>query len=412
MLLALSLDYKKAPLKIRSAFLLNMKKILVYYDEIKLHIDVKSMMILSTCNRTEIYVIMNNDDDLGKLIDWWQYKNKRYKLKDYIIVRKNLLVIKYFMRLASGLESMILGEPQILGQLKNAYSFAMKSKVLKGSLMRLCQKTFFVAKNIRSQTYIAKCPVSVACSTVSFAQDIFNSLNSKIVLVIGAGVTAKLLVKHLFTCTPYKIIIANRTYEKARDIVNNYKATFCSLSNIEDAISESDIIISAISSNKNFKLRKEMFSGKEKIFIDLSVPSIIPPGLNLFKNVMTYYIDDIQYVIKKNNNLKADMLNTINKIINKGILEYLDRERIINASETIKAVRDKTKNIVDNQLGVFSRKIDNGEDPKLVLQHFAHSLKNKWLHYPSVSIRKATISGRNDMLYYAEEIFGLGMKDI
>ena len=409
-LISLAVDYKKAPIETRSAFSLDGELLNQHLKSlIQLH-GVSQVLILSTCNRTEIYVVLTELQQLDQVMNWWQLQAKRQdlNLKEYLVIRQETHVAQHLMRLACGLESMILGEPQILGQLKQAYALALSSKTLGGRINRLCQKVFSIAKNVRNFTDIGQCPVSVAFSAVTLAKQNFEDIEHKRILIVGAGETAKLVARHISTCSPQALAIANRTLEKAQALADEFLAKAYPLDAVKHIAHHYDVIITALHFNTTI-INQTMLqhSDKHHTVIDLSVPTVICQNVKQLTNVTTYYVDDIHTFIEENKSLRQKAALRADKWIEKGLDEYITLEKSIESDKMITAMRRQATNMIDQELERSLRRLANGEDPKMVLARFAHGVKNKWLHTPSVSLRNAAVSGRNDILENAEEIFGL-----
>ncbi len=409
-LISLAIDYKKASLDVRGAFALETECLSSYLQSLKAQAGVRQCMILSTCNRTEIYVVLSELRQLDLVIAWWQINAKRadLDLKNYLIIRQETHVVHHLMRLSCGLESMVLGEPQILGQIKQAYAQAITVGTLGGTLNRLCQKVFSVAKYTRFHTDIGQCPVSVAFSAISLARQHLDHFEDKTILVIGAGDTANLVARHLNSCMPKALFIANRTLDKAKKVADQYRAKAFDLNALDELVNQADIIVSAVRC-PGFMVTVDMLTKNTgyKLLIDLSVPRVIDPMLDHLSHITTYCVDDIQGLIQTNKALREKAALRAEKWIEKGLNDYINHEKAILSDSTIKAMRAQTKDIIDEELSRCLRRLENGEDPKMVLTRFAHNLNNKWLHTPSVSLRNAAVQGRNDILGYAEEIFGL-----
>ncbi|WP_100551019.1 glutamyl-tRNA reductase [Caedibacter taeniospiralis] len=409
-LVSLAIDYKKAPLNIRSAFSLDSERLTCHLQSLRQQEGVEQCLILSTCNRTEIYAVISELKDLDSIICWWQQSAKRddLDLKSYLMVRQDTYAAHHLMRLSCGLESMVLGEPQILGQIKRAYAEALTSNTLGGILNRLLQKVFSVAKRVRFHTNIGQCPVSVAFSAVTLAKQNLDHFEDKTILIIGAGSTAQLVAKHLASCLPKRLIILNRTYEKAQKLALQNNAEAFPLDHLSALGQQADIIVSAVSA-RELILKRDMLphNHRHKILIDLSVPRALDPQFEKVDNITTYCVDDIQGLIQTNKVLREKAALRAEKWIEKGLNDYINQEKAILSDNTIKAMRNQTKHMIDDELNRCLKRLENGEDPKMVLARFAHNVKNKWLHTPSVSLRNAAVRGRNDVLNFAEEIFGL-----
>ena len=409
-LVSLAIDYKKADTSIRSAYALEGELLPRYLDGLNAQPGVLQSMILSTCNRTELYVVLRELRDLDAVIHWWQNQAKldNYDLKKFLIIRQESQVARHLMRLACGLESMVLGEPQILGQIKHAYATAMQVGTLGAELNRMCQKVFSLAKQVRHKTDIGRCPVSVAFSAVNLAKKSLDSLSDKTVLILGAGATGTLVTRHLASCNPRRIWVMSRTLKRAETLATTQKAEAYPLTQLKMRVQKADIIVAAISSPMPL-INAKMLFGRTKhcILVDLSIPQAISPCIDTLPHVTAYSVDDIEGMIKDNRHLREKAALIAEKWIEKGLEEYINQEKAIRSDHLIIAMRAQAHNMINHELQRSLKRLENGEDPKLVLARFAHSINNKWTHAPSVSLRNAVIEGRKEVLVHAEEIFGL-----
>jgi glutamyl-tRNA reductase len=251
-LISLAIDYKKSPIEVRSEFALSGLEIGELYSSILTIKDVCHAVILSTCNRTEIYLEIANLKVVDDVLAWWQshVRTTSYKINDYLKLRQGSEVIKHLMKLACGLESMVLGEPQILGQVKDSYISSKDNDALGRELDRVFQKVFATAKKVRSETRIGHCPVSVAFSAVSLAKKQLEHIHTKNVLIIGAGQTGGLLFRHITALNPKRIMLANRTIDKAERVVEAFdNAEAHTLDNLNFLLKEADIVIGITSTS-------------------------------------------------------------------------------------------------------------------------------------------------------------------
>lgn len=410
---ALSIDYKKASIDVRSAFALDAGMLPDYLQGLQQVNGVEQCVILSTCNRTEIYLVLTELKALDAVIEWWQShtKSQAYELKSYINVRQGSHVAHHLMKLACGLESMVVGEPQILGQIKDAYAQSLRMKTLGGALNRLFQKVFSVAKRVRTNTRIGECPVSVAFSAVTLARQSLDNFQDKVVLVIGAGVTGALVARHMAGCLPKALWIANRTLSRAQTLAQRENGEAYDLSDIQTLFNQADIVVTAVSA-EGYKLKANMLhSNQTKVLVDLSVPMAIDPELARYENVTLYSVDDIQGLIKSNKQLRAQEGQRASKLIEKALDEYINKENSIVSNKTITALRAQADEMIDQALTKSVRRLNNGDRPEEVLARFAHELRNKWLHQPSVMMKNASAKGELDLLDYAQQMFGLNMDE-
>jgi len=320
-------------------------------------------------------------------------------------------------RVATGLDSMILGEPQILGQMKDSYNEAMNAGTLGGTLGRLFQHTFTVAKQIRTDTAIGSSPVSVAFAAVRLAKQIFGDMNKQTALLIGAGETIELAARHLHDNGTGRMIIANRTVERAHDLAGQFDAYGIALHEIPAHLSEADIVISSTASQTHI-LDKEMVvealkkrKHKPMFMVDIAVPRDIDPTISELEDVYLYTVDDLQDVIEEGQRTRKEAAIQADEIIDIQVQHFLAWAKSLNAVDTIRECREKAEQSRDEILQKAKRQLDLGKPAEEVIQFLAHTLTNKLLHDPSSSLRDAAAQGRMEVIRAAQDIFNLKNKD-
>ncbi len=409
-LVSLAIDYKKASVDVRSEFALNHNDMDELYQSVLAITGVNHAVFLSTCNRTEIYLKIDNLKIVDDVVAWWQsrIKNSKYNVKEYFFLRQGSEVIRHLMKLACGLESMVLGEPQILGQVKVSYNESKQNNALGKELDRIFQKVFSTAKRVRRETRIGYCPVSVAFSAVSLAKNQLDNITNKTVLIIGAGETGELLFRHINALEPKQIILANRTIEKAQSIIKNTNNSIaCDLCNITELANRADIIVAAVNFWDYLLYQKDIVIAKNRVFIDLSIPRVIDPQINEIADTVCYSVDDINSVMEEGREKRQKEAKRAEKIIIKSLEEFLEKEKAIISNEAIKELFEKADEIVDISLEKSLARIKNGKDAEEVMRRFAYDIKKKVLHYPVKGMKQASKDGRKDFLEYMKEMFGL-----
>jgi glutamyl-tRNA reductase len=371
---------------------------------------VNNVVFISTCNRTELYLDLDSIRVVDDVLIWWQDNTatSKYDLKDYFFIRQGTDVIKHLMKLSCGLESMVLGEPQILGQVKVSYNISKENNALSKELDRAFQKVFSTAKRVRRETKIGHCPVSVAFSAISLAKAQLDNISSKTVLIIGAGETGELLFKHLEALNPKKIMLANRTIEKADNIVIN--SSISTSSGLEDIIclaNEADIIVVAVSYSGYLLSKIDIEPNKSRVFIDLSIPRVLDPELKDLDNTVYYCVDDINSVIEASMEKRQKEAKRAKKVIIKSLEEYIEKEKTIISNGAIKELFEKADIIIDTSLEKSLARIRNGKDAEDVMKRFAYDVKKKVLHYPVRGMKQASKDGRKDFFDYMKKMFGL-----
>lgn len=321
--------------------------------------------------------------------------------------------VRHMMRVASGLDSMVLGEPQILGQMKSAYAVAREAGTVGPLLGRLFQATFSTAKTVRTDTAIGENPVSVAFAAVSLAKQIFSDLHRSQALLIGAGETITLVARHLFEQGVKRIVVANRTLERASLLAEQFGAHAVLLSEIPEELANSDIVIASTASQlpilgkgaveRALKQRKH----KPMFMVDIAVPRDIEPEVGELDDVYLYSVDDLHEVVAENLKSRQGAAQAAEELVGSGVAEFMQRLRELAAVDVLRAYRQQAERLRDEELGKAQRQLANGADPAEVMAQLARGLTNKLLHAPSVQMKKMSAEGRIDALALAQELFAL-----
>ncbi len=413
-LFAFGLNHTTAPLEVREKVTFNGEVLPDALGELTRQEGVDEAAILSTCNRTEIYCSLDLNSPRGP-IDWFSaYHGFGYdELQPFLYSHPDISAVKHLLRVASGLDSMVLGEPQVLGQLKSAYHTAMSAGSVGQLLGRLFQHSFRVAKEIRSSTEIGNHPVSVAFAAVRLSRQIFGDLSDKTVLLIGAGETIELAAKHLRECGLQRMIVANRTLQGSRRLASEYSGYAITLGDIHQHLDEADIVIASTASNSCILKRDDVDAAIRKrkhrpmFMVDIAVPRDIEPAAGELDDVYLYTVDDLQDVIEENIRNRREAAKAAEEIIETQVVQFMDWMNSLNAVNTIVALREKAaftqQQVVDDAL----RRLRHGGDPEAIMQEMARSLTNKLIHDPSARLRKADDERRDALLNAAQELFGL-----
>ena len=376
--------------------------------------EISEAAILSTCNRTEFYCTSTTANK-QILIDWVA-QSKQINADDfmpYLYCYTDSDLIRHMFRVACGLDSMILGEPQILGQMKTAYQTAYDAGTLGKRLGRLFQHTFTAAKKVRTDTAIGSSPVSVAFAAVQLAQQIFDKLSEQTALLIGAGETIELTARHLSQQGIGRIIIANRTYDKAHALALQFNGYAIDLTELPMHLAEADIVISSTASQLPIlgKGRVESALKKRKhkpmFMVDLAVPRDIEAEVEQLSDVYLYTIDDLQNTIDKNMNTRRLAAEQAEEIIDTQVDYFLAWLRAQGAQSTIQDYRKQAEQSRDAALQKALGLLKSGVPAEQALNRLAHSLTNKLIHTPSTQIRAAAENQRHDLIAAAREIFKL-----
>ena len=393
---------------------------------------IREVVIVSTCNRTEIYLDFVESDSAVPAGDELAQKRQLVDRQEEVVAWLSTFhdlqageleqcsysyagedVVRHLMKVSCGLDSMVLGEPQILGQIKSAYAVSKDQEVVAQSLGRAFEEAFSIAKQVRTDTAIGENPVSVAYAAVTLAERIFSDLPSLNVLLIGAGRTIELVVKHLVDKGVSEIVVANRTLDNALEIANRFDAHGVLLSDIPEQLIKADIVVSSTNSQlpllgkgaveRALKQRKH----KPMLLVDLAVPRDIEAQVSEIADAYLYSIDDISAVIDDGVKSRADAAKHAEFIIERGVEDYRKALRSLNAVSTLRALRNKADAIREKELERALKMLDKGESAEAVLSSLARSLTQKLVHSPSVQMKKASAAGRDELLELTAELFEL-----
>lgn len=413
-LLAVGLNYNTAPVAIRERLAFPADILQSSLQELWRLKDISEAAILSTCNRTEFYCTSTTANQ-QILIDWVA-RSRNLNPSDfapYLYCHTDSHTIRHMFRVACGLDSMILGEPQILGQMKTAYQAACDAGTLGKHLGKLFQHTFSAAKKVRTDTAIGSSPVSVAFAAVQLAGQIFNKLSEQTALLIGAGETIELTARHLSQMGIGRLIIANRTFDKAHTLATQFNGYAIALSELPNHLAEADIVISSTASQLPILGKGRVESALKKrrhkpmFMVDLAVPRDIEPEVEQLRDVYLYTVDDLQNTIEQNMNSRRQAAEQAEEIIETQVDHFLAWLRAQGAQTTIRDYRFQAEQIRNEALEKAMLLLKNGAPPEEALNRLAHSLTNKLLHTPSTQIREAAENERHDLIAAAREIFKL-----
>jgi len=414
-LLAFGINHQTAPVAIRERVAFGPESMQSALQNLTEHTSVEEAAILSTCNRTEVYCGIDAANS-NVVLDWLQefHQLDSGLLEPYVYRHPDQLAVRHMLRVASGLDSLVLGEPQILGQMKDAYQQASIAGTIGKTLSKLFQHTFSVAKQIRTDTAIGHSPVSVAFAAVSLAKQIFGDLSSLTVMLIGAGETIELAARHLNESGIGRMIIANRTAERAHALASQFDGYAIALSEMPRHLAEADIIISSTASSlpilgkgsveSALKQRKH----KPMFMVDIAVPRDIEPEVDELDDVYLYSVDDLQEIIQENLQSRQDAATQAEEIIDTQVEHFMGWLRSLDSISTIRDFRSHAEKLRDETAMRALQRIRNGDDPEVVLEELARLLTNKLTHLPSTRMRQASFEGRRDVLDLVRELYNLG----
>jgi glutamyl-tRNA reductase len=418
-LLTLGINHKTAPVAVREKVAFAPDLLPAQLREANSSHGVQEIAILSTCNRTELYFTTEHED--ASLLLKWMNHIHDVSLDELESCHYQLAgedAVQHIMRVASGLDSLILGEPQILGQMKSAYAVAQEAGTIGPELDRLFRKTFTIAKQVRTDTAIGQNPVSVAYAAVHLAQRIFSSLSSSKALLIGAGETIDLVAKHLADAGVTDITVANRTLARAEALADQFGAKAILLSDISDELYKADIVISSTASplpilgkgtvERAMKKRKHA----PMFMVDIAVPRDIEAEVAEINDIYLYTVDDLKDIIEENVRQREDAAKDAVEIIEAGSADFMRQLRTLDAVTTLKAFRNHAEKIRDTELQKALKRLQKGDAPEKVINTLANLLTNKLIHQPTVQMRDASSEGRKEVMELVQELYQLSDTDL
>ena len=378
---------------------------------------VQEAALLSPCNRTEIYCLAAGADlDLpGWLARWHRIADHQLRPAVYQFRRQQAL--RHMMRVAGGLDSLVLGEPQILGQMRDAYARAHDAGVLGNQLGRYFQQAFSVAKRIRTETEIGANPVSVAYAAVSFARHIFANLEKTRALLIGAGEMIELVARHLREQNVGEITIANRSLANAQVLAESVNGRAITLEEVPVALEHADILISCTGSplpilgkglvERALKKRRH----RPMFMVDIAVPRDIEPEVGDLSDVYLYTVDDLHEAIEENVKQRQEAARQAELLIDEALVKHERESRELDALDTLRSYREQVQQMATEELTRGLRQLEAGQSAEEVLKRLQHNLVNKFLHAPSVQLRRLAAERRQDALLLARELLLLDAAD-
>lgn len=413
-LITIGLNHETAPVAIREQAVFGPEKLVPALQNLTARRDIDETAILSTCNRTEIYCRQQQPD--GQAVVKWLcqfHALEPQQLQECLYHHPEEEAVKHAFRVASGLDSMVLGEPQILGQMKTAFATAHKAGTTGKILNRLFQNTFSVAKQVRTDTAIGASAVSIAYAAVDLAKKIFADLGTKTVLLIGAGETIELVARHLTNNGVRHIIVANRSVERAELLTSRISGEAIALSELPNRLAEADIIIASTASTlpilgkgaveSALKLRRH----KPIFMVDLAVPRDIEAEVGGLADVFLYTVDDLKQIIEENISSRRDATDEAEKIIALETIRFMHWLRGLNAVPTIRSFRKNVDDLRNAALEQAYRQLAAGENPERIIEILAHNLSNKFAHAPSQALKQADNEGNSRLLTAARKLFML-----
>ncbi|MDR3387026.1 MAG: glutamyl-tRNA reductase [Rudaea sp.] len=411
-LIALGLNHLTAPLELREKVAFEPATTTAALSDLARQPGVNEALILSTCNRTELYVEV--EPGAESVSQRWLLEHHRLtgrRLDEFLYRHADQAAVRHLFRVATGLDSMVLGEPQILGQVKDAYQAARGAGTLGAPMERLLQQTFAVAKRVRTETRIGANPVSIAYTAVRLAERLFADLSQACVLLIGAGETIELAARHLVESRVRRLIVANRTLENAQALAGRFSAYAIALADLPQHLAEADVVLSSTASQETVLSRDMVEKAirarrrRPMFMVDIAVPRDIDPAVAEIEDVFLYTIDDLREVIDDNLRSRQAAAREAEVVIDLQVEHYLAWRRALLTHNPLLAMRRDAETRRDAVLLRARRLLEGGRSPEQALEYLANTLTNKLLHAPSANLRAAAQRGDQELLRAAERLF-------
>ncbi len=411
-LITLGLNHRCAPIALRERAAFTPDTTGSALTDLIAQPGVREAVILSTCNRTELYCNVEAGAEMSPHA--WLHRHRQLhgtNIDEFLYRHHEADAVRHLFRVATGLESMILGEPQILGQVKEAYSFARNARTLDAPLERLFQNTFSVAKRVRTGTRIGASTVSVAFTAVRLAERVFTDLAEACVLLIGAGETIELTARHLTEAKVRRLIVANRTLDNAQALATRFGGYAITLNDLDKHLAEADIVISSTASREpilNKATVAKAISARRRrpmFLVDIAIPRDIEADVAELPDVFLYTIDDLREVIDENLRSRQQAAREAEAMIELSVEHFMGWWGALQLNNPIASVRGAAEANRDEVLAKARGMLMRGKSPEEALEFLAHALTNKLLHAPSSNLRAAALRGDTDLLQAAEKLF-------
>ncbi|HEX4870727.1 MAG TPA: glutamyl-tRNA reductase [Nevskiaceae bacterium] len=413
-LITLGLSHHSAPVEARSRLAFADAELPAALARLRGLPGVAEAAILSTCNRTELTVVAEPEEE-RRLIEWWQRETAAPlpMLESFVYTHRDQASVLHSLRVASGLDSLVLGEPQILGQMKQSYALAQAQGALGPVLQRLYQHAFSVAKLVRSNTQVGANPVSVAYAAVQMARRIFSDFRQTTALLVGAGETIALIARHLRGQGVGRIVVVNRSLDRAERLAREVHGYAAPLADLPAYLGDADLVVSSTAA-RELIIEREMMQRAVKsrrrkpvFMIDLAVPRDIDPRIAGLEDVYLYTVDDLKAVVADNLKAREQAARQAEVLVGEYAQEFSRWLESRDAGAVIQRLRAQARVHRDEVLAKARRKLANGESVDEVLGFLADTLSNKLLHAPSQKLRQAGSVEQALLVHAAQQLFDL-----
>ncbi|RMF99752.1 MAG: glutamyl-tRNA reductase [Nitrospirae bacterium] len=415
-LLVTGLNHKTAPVEVREKLAFDGPKLDEGLERVSQMDEVSGAVILSTCNRVEMYLTVKEPDTSIPMVKRFLsefHSIKEDALKDALYFRPEREGIRHVFRVASSLDSMVVGEPQILGQLKDAFSIALRKKTTDTYLNKLMKKAISVAKRVRTETRIAENAVSISYAAVELAKKIFSDLENRTFMLLGAGEMAELAVRHLINNGVRDVSVANRTYERGVELAREFCGRAVRFEDFKDELVNTDIIICSTGAPDYILFKEDMKTIMKKrknrsvFIIDISVPRNIDPAINDIDNVYLYDVDDLQEVVDSNILERRKEAEKAEGIVEEEVEKFLRWEASLDAVPVVVALRQKAEEIKADELKrLFNRLGDIDERQRKLIETSLTAVVNRLIHPPTVAL-KEDAEDRDALIALIRRLYGI-----
>ncbi len=414
--LVIGVNHKTANVEIREKLAFNGPKLEEGVFGLRKIPEVREAAALSTCNRVELFVCANKGgaaaDRIKDFLSTF-HGLKRQDLEKSLYVHEGEDAIRHIFRVSSSLDSMVVGEPQILGQIKDSFDFALNKKTTGVLLNKLMKKAISTAKRVRTETKIAENAVSISFAAVELAKKIFTNLTGKSFMLLGAGEMAELAARHLMNNGIQDVMVVNRTYERGCELAREFNGKPVKFEDFLHELVHADIIICSTGAPTYVLLKEQMHKVmKERkhrpvFIIDISVPRNIEPGINDLDNVYLYSVDDLQEVVDTNIHGRKIEAEKAEKIIDEEVEKFIRWMSSLDSVPTIVALRQKAEEIKAEELERLKGRIAGLDEEKMkAVEYMAAAIINKLIHPPTVALKEDT-EDRDELIAMIKKLYGI-----
>jgi glutamyl-tRNA reductase len=422
-IIVIGLNHKTAPVQIREKLAFQsedtIRKALKQLIQLE---GINETLIFSTCNRVEIYIYSDkaDKDSIVNRVKNFLSDFHHIEIRDfenYLYIYKNKETVEHLFKVTSSLDSMILGEPQITGQVKDSYEIALSERTTSLILNHLMNRALFTAKRVRNETRIGENPVSVSYAAVGLIKKVFDELSRKTVLLVGAGEMAELALKHLIGIGINNIYVINRTYERAKELAKDFNGVALPFDNLKELLTKVDIVICSTGAPNyviTFQMIKEIMplrKYKPLFFIDISVPRNIDPSINEIDNVYLYNIDDLQDVVDSNLLERKKESDKALKIVKEETEKFMQWLSSLQSVPLIISIRNKAEEVRQQELEKFKARFKE-LSPEVLnsVDYLTQSIINKIMHSPTVAL-KNNCDNKEILIFAARRLFGIDTEE-